>query len=237
LAPDNGAIRYNLANTYCELRNLELAEKQFRQAVHRLPGSPDVHNNFASLLQLLGKFPEAMHHFDTAVSLRPEFAQAHFNRALLRLLLGDFAGGWQELEWRWRVPGLDALTFRHARWHGQTSPESIVLHCAEQGLGDTLQFVRYAPLVKTRCASVALQCEKSLHRLLNKSPGIDRLVSSELSAEEFDYQVSLFSLPRTLETQLATIPANVTYLFAEPDRVIQWRQKLATERKLKVGVA
>src|SRR5262249_28481447 len=154
------------------------------------------HNNLGSLLQLQGRFGEAMACFDAALRALPQAAEAHRNRALLRLLLGDFEQGWPEDEWRFRLNG--AARPHLSQLPGQADAKQAggtVLVWAEQGLGDVIQFVRYAPLVRQSAARVLLQCTPAMHPLLGTAPGIDRLVTGGNLDEPVDSYVPLLSLP------------------------------------------
>ena len=111
----------------------------------------------------------------------------------------------------------------------------MLLH-SEQGLGDTIQFIRYAPLVKQRCGSVILQCQPGLAPLLSRCPGVDRLIVRGRSLPEYHVQAPLMSLPEILGTTLDTIPADVPYLFADPALTETWRQRLADYPGFKVGI-
>src|SRR5262249_47597719 len=107
----------------------------------------------------------------------------------------------------------------------------------EQGLGDVLQFIRYAPLVKQRCATTVVQCPPSLVRLLARCPGVDRLVAIGSALPDFDAYVPLLSLPGLLDTTLETIPSRVPYLEPDPELVQQWRARLQSVTGFRVGIA
>jgi hypothetical protein len=154
------------------------------------------------------------------------------------LLAGDFEHGWLEYEWRWKKkPLATALrTFRQPAWDGSVQLDRTILLYAEQGLGDTLQFIRYAPLVKQRCAKVVVECPKALLPLLGGCRGIDQILPTGNPLPEFDAQVPLLSLPRIFDTRLETIPADIPYLFADPRLIGQWRERLREAAGLKVGI-
>jgi Flp pilus assembly protein TadD len=237
LDPRDDHIHYNLANLYNELHRLDDAEAAFRRALELSPDSHDIHNNIANVLEVRGRWREAMDHLNASLRLRGDYAQAHRNRALLRLQMGNFAEGWPEYEWRWQVPGAPRLDYPQPRWAGGDLLGRTILLCAEQGLGDTLQFIRYASLVQQRGARVILQCPDMLHAILSRTAGIDRFAAGEGSLERFDYYAPLLSLPAILGTTLQTIPAAIPYLFADPDRVAKTRAALADVGGLRVGIA
>ncbi len=235
--PSYADAHYNLANTLVNLHRLDLAEREYRRAIQLAPFDYEAPNNLGTLLQLQGRLDEAMACYDAALGARGESAEAHRNRALLRLLLGNFAEGWPEYEWRWRMPGVKLPDTRQPRWEGQPLAGKTVLLTAEQGIGDTIQFIRYAALVKAAGARVVVDCPGALHALLQRTPLIDRLVTAEPAPDTADYCIPLLSLPAQFGTTLETIPATIPYVFAEPDRVVHWGRELARVPGFKVGIA
>jgi len=142
------------------------------------------------------------------------------------LLQGDFEGGWPEYEWRWKTGQLRERCFAQPRWNGEPLAGKLILLHAEQGLGDTIQFVRYAAIVKSLGATVVVECQRALVKLLGSCAGIDRLVGAGDDLPSFDFHAPLLSLPGIFRTDLASIPAPVPYLRAAQDLVEQWRVKL-----------
>ena len=168
--------------------------------------------------------------------MRPDLAEARKNLAQLRLLVEDFEAGWPEYEWRWRTGEMPPPEFSQPRWVGESlSGKTVLLH-AEQGFGDTLQFIRYAPLVQELGARVVVLCPLSLVPLLSRCGGIDELCGDDRSLPAFDCHVPLLSLPGIFETTMATIPAKVPYLFADLSLVEQWKAKLEGVRGLRIGI-
>jgi hypothetical protein len=153
------------------------------------------------------------------------------------LQLGDFAAGAAEYEWRLR-PGRGAAlpSLERPLWDGRPLPSKTILLRTEQGLGDAIQFVRYAPLVRARCGRVLLQCPPELSLLFATTPGIDQVVTTDEALPAFDAQAPLMSLMRILETRLESIPAEVPYLAADPERVATLRARLGSAKALKVGL-
>lgn len=238
LKPDFADSYYNLGNALTRLRRLDDAERQYRRAIELQPGDCETHNNLGTLVELQGRLDEAMACYDTALQSRDDSPEAHRNRALLKLLLGNYTEGWAEYEWRWRMPGTSRPPCPQPQWTGQRLDGGTILLIMEQGLGDTIQFVRYAPLVKQRSAArVMLLCSRSWHALLRTAPQIDHLVAPEDNQRPFDCYVPLLSLPMILGTTVESIPRPVPYLAAEPERVEHWRQKFASVGEFKVGIA
>ena len=168
--------------------------------------------------------------------LKPAYAEAHKNLGILWLLQGDFARGWPEYEWRWRTKEFAPYVLPLPRWDGSPLQGKTILLSAEQGLGDTIQFIRYAPLVKQRGGTVLLQCPPALRGLLEGVAGVDRVLAQGEALPPCDVRAALLSLPGLLETRLDTIPAPVPYLEAKPDLVEHWRKELEPLGGFKVGI-
>src|SRR5262249_49319668 len=175
----------------------------------------DSHHNLAIALGAQGRFAEALAANDEALRLQPEHAGARNCRGLWWLQAGDFERGWPEYEWRWRIRGVARRQFPQPLWDGSPSLGRTVLIHAEQALGDTLQFIRYAALVKERGARVVMECQPPLAPLFRGCAGIDQLIARGASLPECDFQIPLLSVPGILGTTPATVPASVPYLFAE----------------------
>ncbi len=155
------------------------------------------------------------------------------------LLLGQYETGWSEWEWRWKRPGApqrDYLKDRPA-WDGSPLPHGTILLDAEQGLGDTLQFVRFAKLVRQRVGRVILQCQAPLLPLLRRCSDIDTLVARGEPLPPFDVHASLMSLPGVFRVAQDTVPADVPYLSASPELIEKWKERLAQFPGLKIGIA
>ena len=173
-----------------------------------------------------------------ALAANPDFAPARFVEGTLRLLLGEFAAGWRGYEARWG--GSMAAQRRELAaplWLGRQSLDgkTILLH-AEQGFGDTIQFVRYAPLVAARGARVVLEVQPQLVRLLSGISGVDAVLPRKAPLPPFDFHCPLASLPLALGTELASIPAEVPYLKVPADTLARWQVRLQKGRPL-VGLA
>ena len=177
-------------------------------------------------LESLGRPVEALFSYTRAVAAEPRLPAANFNEALTRLRLGDFSGGWPKYEWRWEHPELKAARrpFAQPLWRGEPLAGRTILLHAEQGLGDTIQMARYAPLVAAKGGRVILEVQPPLRPLL-EGLGVT-IVSRGEALPAFDLHCPLLSLPWAFATELATIPADVPYLRAADDRVARWRERL-----------
>ncbi|NJO76237.1 MAG: tetratricopeptide repeat protein, partial [Leptolyngbyaceae cyanobacterium RM1_406_9] len=215
LKPDYADAYYNLGNTLKDLKKLNECVTCYRQAIALKPDYPDAYNNLGLALCEQGKIAESVAAYQQAISLKPDYADAHLNRGLSLLLAGELAPGFEEYEWRWQVKGPNFKSlpaFAQPMWDGSyLNGKTILLH-AEQGFGDTIQFIRYAPLVAERGGRVIVECPEALVRLLQTTAGIDQVIPKGAPLPEFHVHAPLLSLPRIFGTTLKTIPAQIPYL-------------------------
>jgi len=194
----------------------------------------EYHNNRAVALDDLRRLPEALASYDQALALAPERGDIQHNQAMCRLALGDYAAGWTQYEWRWRtqqMAGRRELIAPLWLGHEPLAGRTILLH-AEQGLGDTLQFCRYAADVAALGAEVILEVQPGLERLLERLAGVDRVVVRGQPLPVHDFQTPLMSLPLALGVDVGT--PRPAYLTADPDEAADWAQRLAPG--LRVGL-
>jgi tetratricopeptide (TPR) repeat protein len=238
LGPHLAEAHSNRGNTLKALGRLDDAAAAHRMAIRLKPDFAEAHYNLGNTLTALGRPDEAIDAYDRAIHVRPDFAEAHVNLGMELLLSGDFARGWEEYDWRLLGASrhLQPRTFSRPRWLGEPlSGRRILLH-AEQGLGDTIQFCRYAPLVAACGGRVLLEVPRPLLRLLSGLPGVTQLLAAGDRLPAFDVQCSLMSLPLAFRTDLDTIPAQVPYLRARPDKVSYWRDRLGPQTRRRVGL-
>ncbi len=228
---------FNLGVALQALERHADAAAAYRRALALAPQHAGALTNLGRALQKQARPQEAVACFERALALKPDLPEAHWGLATQRLLLGDFARGWEEYEHRWALPENQGLRreFAAPRWDGgDIAGRTILLH-AEQGIGDTLQFVRYAPLLARRGARVIVLCQPPLKRLLMEMNDVSVVADGE-PLPELDLQLPLMSLPRLLSTTLATIPADVPYLRADPVDVRTWSKKLDDKNHFKIGL-
>ncbi|MBI1206202.1 MAG: tetratricopeptide repeat protein [Azospirillum sp.] len=227
----------NLGVLLLEQGKTDEAIEKFRRALQIAPDYLDALNNLANGFRDQGKLDDAIARFLEVQRLQPDQPDANWGESLTRLIQGDFETGWQKYEWRWLTKGSVAHGRPEPPWRGEPlDGKTILLHC-EQGFGDCLQFIRYAEAVKARGGSVVLLAPTELERLFRSASGIDRLVTGFAEIPPCDYQAPLGSLPLRFETRLATIPANVPYLAAEPSSVLAWQRRLPASAGPKVGIS
>jgi Tfp pilus assembly protein PilF len=231
-ARGDAAAAIGLGNTLQGLGRYQEALETFDRAFAMQPQSLDVVNNRGNALRALGRHAEAISCYEQVLQREPDNAAAHLNRGLTWLTLGDFARGWPEYEWRRpsRQRGEAEESSWIPTWNGSDplAGKTILLY-TEQGFGDAIQFVRYAPLVAQRGARVVVVCPRELVDLFATVDGADRALTTEDHLPAADYRALLMSLPLAFETRLDTIPAHVPYVAAEAARVVAWRERLAGE--------
>jgi tetratricopeptide (TPR) repeat protein len=229
----------NLGNALTELGRFEAALEKYDAALALRPRYAHALNSRANALRCLNRIPESLASFAQALEVAPDHAPGHANRAQVLLLAGDFERGWEEYEWRWRL-GNDRPAGREPpqpRWRGDQALKgrTILLH-AEQGLGDTIQFCRYAPLVAAAGATVILEVPRPLVALLRSLPGVSALISEGDPLPPFELHAPLMSLPFAFATRLESIPASIPYLRADPQRLRTWQDRLGARTRPRVGV-
>lgn len=239
LQPNDAAGHHSLGVAYEKLYDYDRARAAYRRAIELDPNHAPSYFNLGVIAEYHGEYDESLRLLDKAIALKPDYALARTSRATGLLRLERFEEGWREYEWRWRLPQFrpDMPDPRRPIWNGEALNGRTVLLRCEQGMGDTIQFVRYAPLVKERGAGkVILLSQPALVQLMQRAAGVDEVVGQGTAMPSYDVQVPLLSLPRIFNTDIQTIPANVPYLFAEPERITAWREKLAGDPDVKVGL-
>jgi tetratricopeptide (TPR) repeat protein len=241
LRPDDAFAFSHRGAVLKELGAWDDARASFDRAVEIDPANSEAHCNRGVLAFEEGRLSAAIASYDRAVELCPDFVLARINRAIALLLAGDYARGWMDYEARrhaYRAPDVRTVSGAEARsWVGQCSlaGKTILLH-AEQGLGDTIQFCRYVPLVAAAGASVVLQVPEALKSALVGLAGVSQLLGQSELPPACDYYCPLMSLPLAFGTTLATIPAHVPYLAVDGDRGRLWAERLGRKTRPRVGL-
>jgi tetratricopeptide (TPR) repeat protein len=238
LEPDLVGAYGNRAGALFDLKRYDEALAAARRATEMDPNSAQAHNTLGSILRELLRLGEARPSYERALALEPDHALANWNLALLDLLTGNFARGWQGFEWRWKGPDLRRAvrSFAQPVWAGEPIAGKTILLYAEQGFGDTVQFCRYVPLVAAMGAKVVLQVPKPLVSLLSTLAGDPVLIAEGEAPPAFDIHLPLMSLPKVFATDLANIPADVPYLFADPIKCEAWVRRLGPKTGPRVGL-
>ncbi|HLG89083.1 MAG TPA: tetratricopeptide repeat protein [Alphaproteobacteria bacterium] len=226
----------NLGNALMDADRFEEADTAYHVAIALKANFAEAHSSLGCLLSRQGRVEEALVEFDCAIAIRPDYAEAHWNQGFALLLAGDFARGWEKYEWRKRHDRF-AKTFPELEgpaWEGEEIAGKRILVYAEQGLGDSLQFVRYAALLAQRGAAVILACDPLLIPLLQSARGVAAAVPKSRHLPPYDLWVDQMSLPRIFGTEAKNIPTPSAYLAADPARIAAWKAILPAGRKIGV---
>jgi tetratricopeptide (TPR) repeat protein len=213
----------------------------YERALAANPDYVQAHLNRGNVFMDLYRLDEALSSFGRAIALKSDFAEARANRASILLLRGEFAQGWADYEWRWSVKSRSIArqkgNFSQVLWLGRKPiAGKTVLLVAAQGLGDTLQFCRYATLVARLRATVMLQVPRPLVAVLSTLEGVAAVYGDEEPLPAFDTYCRITSLPLAFQTTLSTIPAQVPYLRSSAAKALRWRQRLGEKVKARVGL-
>ncbi|WP_346355331.1 tetratricopeptide repeat protein [Azotosporobacter soli] len=240
LAPECAAIHNNLGLASEELGKLEEAKKYYRAAIRRDAMYAQAYYNLGNLLKKALQLPEAEECLEQAVYLQPEYGEAHHSLATLKLLQGRFAEGWRQYDkWRMKQPTRRAQGI--PRWSGETLQGRSILLYYEQGFGDTIQFVRYAPLVAALGAAVVVWLPSELGGVFD---ALDEKISIHIGAvrpeQAFDFACPLPSLPALLHEGEPTLLATpIPYAAASSALRCAWRARIDARRlpgRLKIGI-
>ncbi|WP_341915705.1 tetratricopeptide repeat protein [Polaromonas sp. YR568] len=229
----------NRGNALTKLGQLRAAVESYDKAIEIKPGYAEAHYNRGIALGELKQALPAIASYEKAIALKDDYVAAHWNQALCLLQAGDLERGWQKYEWRWQVEGMRKAvrSFAEPAWFGKETLQgkTILLH-AEQGLGDTLQFCRYAKLVSDSGARVILEVQEPLVKLMSGLDGVAELVAGGKPRSAFDYHCPLLSLPLALGTRLNNIPASQAYLTSPAGKTAQWSIRLGAKTRPRVGL-
>jgi tetratricopeptide (TPR) repeat protein len=228
IAPVHVGALVNRGNALLRFNRPVEAIASYDAALAAMPGHPQILTNRGHALRRLDRPLEALVDIEAAMAAAPQFAEAHFEAAITHLALGNFDAGWKAYEWRWKTAAFARYRrpFHKPPWLGDepVAGKTILLH-AEQGFGDTLQFIRYAPLLAGQGAKVICEVQRELLPLLSQLPDVTVVAAGE-PLPAFDLHCPLLSLPLAFGTQRDTIPAAIPYLVASAERVAAWRDRL-----------
>ncbi|MBN1123492.1 MAG: tetratricopeptide repeat protein [Sedimentisphaerales bacterium] len=219
----------------------EEAIRAFRRALELDHDFAHAYYNLANLFRSLGHCDDAIEMYDRAIARLPEFADAFWNRSTVHLLNGQLEKGWQDYQWRHKAD-LDVAVYPHSleksRWDGSPFTGKTLLLHYEQGYGDSIQFLRYLPMVKARGGQILLEERPVLLPLLKAYPHVDQFLaagSHAPSPDSYDIHISLLDLPQVFNTTLQTIPNQVPYLWPDPEKISHWRSCLPAG-EFRVGI-
>jgi tetratricopeptide (TPR) repeat protein len=240
LAPDHPELNKNLGLLLQKLDRHEEAIAWLDKALALRPDFAPALNDRSTSLLALRRIDEAFAAIDQAIAIDPQCADYPWNKALMQLLIGDFEG-WRGREWGRKCALVNFVDrqFTKPQWFGAEpiAGKTILLH-SDEGLGDTIQFARYATLVARRGARVILEVQDAVHALLSGIDGVSLCLPKSADAlPDFDLHCPLSSLPLAFKTQLETSPAVPCYLPPVPKaRLQEWQARLGSHDSLRVGL-
>jgi tetratricopeptide (TPR) repeat protein len=239
LSSKNPAAHYNHGISLFSLGGYAKAVAAYDRALSIAPDHVKAWNNRGLALQALNRHEEALASYAKALELQKDYADAHFNQALALLTIGEFRRGFEKYEWRWRRSGIPpGRGYGRPLWLGEYPLErrTILLH-AEQGLGDTIQFVRYVPMLARAGAKVVLEVQPQLKALLGQIEGAAAVVARGEPLPAFDVHCPLGSLPLALKTEPTTIPSTDRYIGADEAQMAKWRLRLEALGRPRIALA
>jgi hypothetical protein len=217
------------------LDRFDEAAASYRECLRLAPDHPEAWYNLGKTLAEAARPAEALDAYNRQIALHPQHLSARWNRSLALLQLGNYREGWREYEIRWQATPFKRRAFSQPPWRGEPLTSKTLLIHAEQGLGDTIQMLRYAPLAADLGARVILECQPELAALARTIPEISSVIPRGNPLPDFDFEIPAMSLPLAFQTTLETIPNKIPYLRAEPHQSSLWKarlEKIPASRKI-----
>ncbi len=230
---------YNLGNLYRQLEDYRQSIKYYQSAINIKKDYADAYYNTGVVFEKLYAFDEAIKYYDKTLLYEPEHVYAHWNKSILLLLNGDYKNGFEEYTWRLKRDEATKRNFTKPLLNSLDVKGKKILVYSEQGLGDTIQFIRYLPLLKKQNCRLIFETDPLLINLFNNLNFIDELIPRKSFVEpaaNYDYQISLPDLPGLFNTTLSTIPSDFPYLFLDPIKKNSWEQRISKENTFNIGI-
>lgn len=237
VGPDYALAWNNLGNSLRAVGRNRAAVAALETAIRLKPDYPEAYNNLAIAYVQMGENEKALAWYDKALLFRPDYPECHMNRALQRLMIGDLSNGWADYEWRWQLKTMRHRDLKKPLWDGSPLGGKRILIYWEQGLGDSIQFIRYAKELKDRGATVIFEGQPALQHIFSRTPGLDEFVVRGATLPPFDVHAPLLSLPGQCHTTLESVPSDVPYIFPDMHFVKLWAPRLESLKGLRVGIA
>lgn len=235
----NGGLfqtKCNLGGLYRKTGQLDESVRWLESAVDQKPDCGEAWCNLGNALGDRGEIDRAMDCYRIAILNQPDYAQARLNRAIGLLRAEKFEEGWLEYEWRYKLKECPKRPFSKPRWDGRNLKGKRLLVHAEQGLGDTLQMLRYVHHLRNQGANIVLECQKALVPLLTANKVAQEIIGLGTKIPEFDLHIPLMSLPSLMFEQMGFAADPIPYLKADPVRLEKWKEELLPLKGLKIGV-
>jgi len=206
-----------------------------RDAIRLKPDFAEAYNDLGNALRDNGQVEESIAALHRAIQLWPDYALAHWNLSLSLLLQGDFTQGWREYEWRWKWDGFTSAkrNFPQPLWTGEPLHGKTILLYAEQGLGDAIQFARFAPMVAHRGGRVIVECQPTLQHLFSTLHSVQTVIPEGQPLPPFDVQCPFMSLPLAFQTDLKSVPATIPYLKPDRKKSAKWKQRVIADSAIR----
>ncbi|MEQ1824560.1 MAG: tetratricopeptide repeat protein [Pirellula sp.] len=236
LSPQSVEMISNLGSALRDDGRFEDAINYYHSAIQLDPTFAEAHLNLGLVLKDQGKLDEAESSYNRALAIRPDYVEAKFGMSLVRLLQGDWLNAWPAYELRWKVSSQTAPSFDRPVWDGSRLDGKTVLLHSEQGLGDTIMFIRFAKMVKQQGATVIAKIPGALRKIFDKVSGVDRWLVDGDDLPDFDVHCPMMSLPGAFKTRIETIPNDVPYLAADHTLAQHWNHRMQAISGFKVGI-
>jgi tetratricopeptide (TPR) repeat protein len=227
----------NRGLTLKDLGKIDEALQSYSRAIQLDKDYAEPHNNIGNIYSDQKKVDLALEQYNKAIEIKPKYANAHWNKSLLLLMMGQYQEGWKLYEWRWEAQAPKyKRNLSGSLWLGDEniSGKTIFIY-AEQGLGDTIQFVRYIKILKDLGARITLEVQPQLLSLLENYEG-ENIIQIGDPVPEYDYYCPLLSLPLALKTKFEAIPNSIPYIQADPSKIKNWQAKLGTKTRRRIGL-
>lgn len=228
----------NLGNALQREGLLDDAITFYQKAIKHNQNFELAYTNLGAALQYKGEVSKAIVYCRKAIQLNPDYAEAHLNLAFALLSSGNFKEGWKEYEWRWKLKNrFPKPKFLQPQWDGSDITEQTIFIYHEQGLGDTIQFARYIPLVAKYGAKLIFGCQEELKSLMQNIQGVQQALSYREQLPEFNVHCPLLTLPLIFNTTLDNIPSKIPYIVADSQLTKKWQNRISDDKdKLKIGI-
>ncbi|QDU61289.1 photosystem I assembly protein Ycf3 [Planctomycetes bacterium Pan216] len=235
LFPKHAPLLHNLGAVKIALGVLDQGVGLVERALEEQPDFAEALNTLGAARQKQSRHVDAKKTFERALGVRSDYAEAKLNLSLTQLTLGEWDEGWKNYEARWQLTPMKKLD--KPAWEGDSLEGKTILLHAERGLGDTLQFIRYAEGLEELGASVVLEAQPALVPLLSRCDAIETVIAEGDDRPDFDVHLPLLSLPRVLHTRSDNVPYAGPYLAPDPQLQLEWGERLRSGDDVLVGIA
>ena len=232
-------IHYNHGNVLQELGRLAEAVNSYEAALDINPKLVEANTNLGLTLRDLGRVEDARDHYLKALAIDPNLGEARYSLGMLQLSVGEMEQGWKNYEWRWKKWSRNANDCASNKpiWRGDALKDRTIYIYPEQGLGDSICFVRYLPLLRQLGCQIIFEAPSSLASLFRHSRIADYLIETGETPPHFDCHASLLDLPQHLNTRLETIPTITPYLRVPEKLNQEWKARFGEAKTFRVGIA